>query len=257
MKRKILLLTIYSLLAFKGQALKPVKEYIQTPKQLGLDFIEKNVLTSDGFTINTWILKTKEPPAKVVVLCYGDAGNKSYFLTYAKDLVKKNIAVVLFDYRGFGGSSDFKINPDYLFYNEFLLDYEAVIQEAKKSFPQSKIGVLCFSMGGYFPLVSNNKIDFYVADSPLLSPVNTLARIKAVKNMFLPEGNLYSVSIDQIKGLVIYFASKDKNIKKEDLTPILQPKKKNQHLKIVNYSGTHCSYINNSLNQIVNDIISH
>lgn len=253
---KALLLIISFFLCIAVFALRPEKTYIETPGNLGLSVIQKNIYTSDGYKINTWFFKTKKTPQKVIVFCNGDAGNKSYLLDYVKPLLEKNIAVVLFDYRGFGGSSDFKIKADFLYYNEFLLDYEAVLKETKKMFPRLRIGVLSFSMGGYFPLISKSKIDFYVADSPLLSPSNTLERLIATKKKIYLPGKLYSLRISQISSLIIYLADNDKNIKEIDASAILKQKTAKQFVKIVNYNGDHCSYFSTAPQQILNDLIN-
>ncbi|MCC5613214.1 alpha/beta hydrolase, partial [Nostoc sp. CHAB 5834] len=111
--------------------------------------------------------------------------NMSYYLGAAQLLSKNGFNVVLFDYRGFGESDDFKIDSNYLFYSEFLIDYETVFY-ATKIRHKNKIGVLAFSMGGYFPLALDLMPDFIILDSPMLNPQAVISRLNK-NSIKLPE----------------------------------------------------------------------
>jgi len=159
MKNKLSILTIILTLSFSlCFGMKPDKNYAYTPKGYGFTFKEMKVKTADNFTINTWHImpKLKEKKNITVVLCGGDSGNMSYLLSQALNLANKGYNVVTFDYRGFGHSQDFKVDTtNLLFHNEFLLDFEAVVRHAKKSYPKNKTGSFGFSMGGYFRVITN------------------------------------------------------------------------------------------------------
>ena len=159
-------------------ALKPHKEYYKTPENMGLVYRELNVSTPDGYNIKTWFFPAQEtvssevymsyyrstsPPKKeyqlqdsvpkpTIIVCDGDSYNMSASLRYVFEYVSKGYNVVTFDWRGFGESSDFPINEDYLFYSEFLIDYQSVINyvnalpEVKKDY----LGLLGYSTGAYF-----------------------------------------------------------------------------------------------------------
>ena len=60
--------------------------------------------TSDGLTLNGWFIKPAEAPRFTVVVFNGNAGNRSMRLDLADALAKRGMAVLLFDYRGFGGN---------------------------------------------------------------------------------------------------------------------------------------------------------
>ena len=58
----------------------------------------------------------------------------SYFLDYAIELSNHGYNVMLYDYRGFGASAEFKIDKDMLIYKEFLLDLDAAVNVAIKNY---------------------------------------------------------------------------------------------------------------------------
>lgn len=166
-------------------ALKPHKKYYKIPENMGLVYKELNIPTPDGYNIKTWFFPAQETvsselymsyyrstnpkkknyqlqdsvPKPTIIVCDGDSYNMSASLRYVFKYVSKGYNVVTFDWRGFGASSDFLINEDYLFYSEFLIDYKAVINyvntlpEVKKDY----LGLLGYSTGAYFSFAAAYK----------------------------------------------------------------------------------------------------
>ena len=169
----VLLTIIVSNTAF---GLKPEKEYWRRPENYALIYKEILITTDDNYKIKTWFFPAQDSvpgdtiksyyknprkreyslidtlPRPTIIICDGDAGNMIGSLRYVRGFATRGYNVVLFDWRGFGESSPFEINTDYLFYNEFLIDYEAVIDfvnnmtEVKKN----SIGLFGYSTGAYF-----------------------------------------------------------------------------------------------------------
>lgn len=164
-------------------AIKPEKTYLMSPKSFGLIYKTLNVKTSDGYNIHTWFIpaqdelsikefKELQSSGKIrkyelkdglrrptIIICDGDSGNMGYQIPLAEQWAQKGFNVVLFDWRGFGDSSYFSINKDYLFYDEFLIDYLAVIDEVNKQ-PEvlnDCIGLFGFSTGAYFSFAAAYK----------------------------------------------------------------------------------------------------
>lgn len=218
MKNKLSILTIILTFSFSLTfGMKPDKNYEYTPKGYGFTFKEMKVKTTDNFTINMWHIMPKLKGKKnvTVVLCGGDSGNMSYLLSQALNLAYKGYNVVTFDYRGFGHSQNFKIDTiNLLFHNEFLLDFEAVVRHAKKLYPKNKIGSFGFSMGGYFPVITKMKLDFIMADSPLISPKIFLERLQ-MPDTTLPDN--YVEPIEKKIPQLYFIGSKDKRILVEDI----------------------------------------
>lgn len=175
-------------------AINPLRDYPRTPKDLGLTYEELKLDTQDGYSLNTWILEPAAEKRKdyTFVLAYGDAGNMSYSLPYVAALVARGYPVVLFDYRGFGHSSDFVMNLNQYYYNEFVTDFETVVQWVKKQQPQQKIGVWAFSMGTMVATLAYKEtpFDLLIGEAFVINPLTTAARIQAqkAKSLALPKG---------------------------------------------------------------------
>jgi len=181
---------IYSLVLFFGiqsYAVKPNRIYRIYPEKLGLIYRDLNVTTFDGLKIKTWFFPAQpalsekeigeswENPIKktyktidnslhpTIIIANGDAGNMSYQqLHHALYFTSKGYNVVTFDWRGFGESSEWKINNDYLVYSEFLIDYDAVIKEVlkqNKEVDSNKVALFGWSTGAYLSMAAASKYD--------------------------------------------------------------------------------------------------
>lgn len=95
-------------------ALKPDSLYQMTPDSLKLKYESLKITTPDSLNLKVWkiIPELKVKNNSTIILAYGDSGNMSYWLHQAAILSQKGFAVILFDYRGFGESSSFKMNPN-------------------------------------------------------------------------------------------------------------------------------------------------
>ena len=217
MKNNLLILTIIFTLSFSlSFGMKPKKDYVYTPKDFEFSYKELKIKTIDNFEINTWDITPKSNLKNTtIIICGTDAGNMSYFIGQALNLANEGYNVITFDYRGFGHSQDFKVDTsNLLFHNEFLLDFEAVVRHAKKLYPKNKIGSLGFSMGGYFPVITKMKLDFIMADSPLISPKIFVVRLE-MPDTTLP--NNYIEPIEKKIPQLYFIGSKDKRILIEDI----------------------------------------
>ncbi len=198
MIKKNSIVTLFLLLTLSGLALKPQKEYIIRPEYLSLIYKELTTKTEDGLNIKIWFIPAQDSvsqdiqranylnpikreynildsiPRPTIIICDGDAGNMCYNIYAAEKYALKGYNVALFDWRGFGESDDFEINTDYLFYSEFLLDYEAVINTINK-LPETKqdhIGLFGFSTGAYFSFAAayqNPKIKCFIGRALMTS----------------------------------------------------------------------------------------
>ncbi|MGG5508141.1 MULTISPECIES: alpha/beta hydrolase [unclassified Myroides] len=188
------LLCLFSLLFVQiAAALNPVKEYVDTPVNSNFDYEEVQIETPDNYTLNSWILHPKEDKKldRTLVFAYGDAGNMSYWLRQAIEVVNQGYTVVLFDYRGFGASDPFEIEEDMLYYDEFATDLQAVVTYVKQKF-STKIGVWAISTGTIAAVFTHNKTsyDYLIADGFVVSPQTIVDRLTHFleKETRLPEG---------------------------------------------------------------------
>lgn len=181
---RVLLLSCCCLLSSWAWALKPTREWIATPDSLGLAYQSTTLATPDHAQLAGWIV---EPAANVadrrttMVLAYGDANNMSYFLHQARALSRGGYRVYLFDYRGFGHSSDFAIDRQQLYYPEFGTDLRTALADARQRYPHSRTGIMSFSMGTIMAsqVAAAGKCDFFVSEGYVASPQALVAGIFA------------------------------------------------------------------------------
>jgi fermentation-respiration switch protein FrsA (DUF1100 family) len=77
---------------------------IQTPAMDGIMFDDLKLVTSDGVAIHGWRLRCPGEARGAIVLCHGNAGNIAMRIPLATAFLEMGWDVVLFDYRGYGGS---------------------------------------------------------------------------------------------------------------------------------------------------------
>jgi uncharacterized protein len=225
-------------------AISPEREYKWTPDMRGLNYSEYRLKTTDNYTINVWeyarpdSLKTD----RTIILVGTDAGNMSYLIWQAKAFVSKGFRVIAFDYRGFGKSSDFTINKDFLFYTEFGLDLDSVIKATRGKYPTDKIGLYAMSMGTHVSLWRKEKVDFSIAEGFYNDPQKVVERIKVNKGeiILLPQGTKSITKLNQKTPTLIFCASNDKTTMTVDAKEFA---KKNR-VTIIEFKGDHLGGMN-------------
>ena len=178
---KHIFLFICLFVSIYSYAIIPDRKYVRLPQEVGLIYKELDVTTKDGYRIETWFYPAQDVPAEdagqsemlpyntiddsirpTLIICNGDAGNMSYQqISLAYLYAANGINVVTFDWRGFGESSEFEMNPDYLCYTEMLTDFDAVINAVSKEkvVDRKKIYVMGWSTGAYLAMIAahNNR----------------------------------------------------------------------------------------------------
>jgi fermentation-respiration switch protein FrsA (DUF1100 family) len=77
---------------------------IQTPAMDGIEFDDLRLVASDGVAIHGWRLRCPGEARGAIVLCHGNAGNIAMRIPLSTAFLAMGYDVVLFDYRGYGGS---------------------------------------------------------------------------------------------------------------------------------------------------------
>ena len=178
--RSLLLASCFLLLNFSASALKPSREWLGTPDSMGLRYQTTALITPDHAQLTGWVV---EPAANVpdqhttMVMAYGDMNNMSYFLWQARALSQGGYRVYLFDYRGFGHSSDFAIDRQRLYYPEFSTDLRTVLADARHRYPRSRTGIIGFSMGTIMgsEVAARGGCDFLIAEGYVANPPRIVA----------------------------------------------------------------------------------
>ncbi|MEM1320005.1 MAG: alpha/beta fold hydrolase [Bacteroidota bacterium] len=189
-------ITLFSFLLFLPLlcvGINPVREYTMTPDQAGMAYEAHRLTTLDAYELEAWWLHPYEDTSSVTfVLAYGDAGNMSYSLAYASSLLRRGYRVLLFDYRGFGHSTDFTHDPQALYHQEYAIDLATALLWVKARRPKDRIAVWAFSMGTLMATLAYEQAPFdaLIAEGLIESPLACVARIEELKGtaLVLPEG---------------------------------------------------------------------
>lgn len=132
-KATSLLLLLFFIFHFNAQALSPKKEYKETPHDLRMTFEEYSIATADGATLKAWYFPSTLGD-QLMIISHDGVGNMGSYLKRVKALIKYGFSVLIYDYRGYGESSDFAINNlDYV-YKEFYNDFDAVYEFSEAKF---------------------------------------------------------------------------------------------------------------------------
>lgn len=82
----------------------PSKDIVDSPTAYGLSFEDVHVEASDGVKLHGWLMKPQGEPRAWLLYSHGNAGNVSGRPEVARPLVQRGLAVLLYDYRGYGRS---------------------------------------------------------------------------------------------------------------------------------------------------------
>ncbi len=241
---KTILLFILLTITFNSFALKPELNYLRKPNELNISYREHIINTPDNFKLKTWICSPKKEidNKTTIILAYGDAGNMSYWLNQVGELVKNGFTVVTFDYRGFGESQSFKINNDYLYYNEFVTDLVTVIRWTKNNTTENQIGIWALSMGTIMSTLAlqQENIDFLIAEGFVVSPIKIKQSIKELKNkdILLPFNyNMYESVLKKLPTKTLLFSGKQDIVTTVEDSKFVE--KLNPHNKLIEFDGNH------------------
>jgi len=232
---------IISLILFSStvEAINPSRVYERTPKDYGLTYYQHQINTPDSYKINVWEYGPNNAAVKKTIIFVGtDAGNMSHLIWQAKHFSEKGFRVISFDYRGFGKSSDFEINRNYLYHPEFAVDLDSVIAFVKEKYPDDEIGLYALSMGTYISLLKEQDIDYIVAEGFYSDPIEVVKRIKKNKNkvVLLPEGASVISNSNREVPVLIFTASQDQVTTPEDAERFA---KSNSNVEVVDFIGIH------------------
>ena len=246
--RRLLLLGFLLAHQLASFALRPEREWASTPDSLGLPYQTLTLGTPDHAQLATWVV---EPAAQAadqhttLVLAYGDAGNMGNWVHAARALAAAGYRVYLFDYRGFGHSSEFAIDPARLYYQEFATDLRTVLADARQRYPHSRTGVLGFSMGTILgsEVAAAHQCDFFVAEGYVADPQQTVAAIyrRKQKVVTLPaEASAYPQLAARIQCPWLLLAgTQDENTPLADSAAVVRAAGRGQRRQLVTFKGGH------------------
>jgi alpha-beta hydrolase superfamily lysophospholipase len=160
-----------------SKAIKPIKEYVYTPDKFKLSYVDTTIASGQA-ELSTWLIE-KDSAKGTFILAYGDAGNKSYLLQQAYFFNARGYNVILFDYRGFGGSSAFSYDSTNLYHTEYYEDLKSVYAFAKSYYVDHPIYIYAVSMRTIFASrLELRDLDGLVLDKPLLGLEHAIENLK-------------------------------------------------------------------------------
>lgn len=237
--KKVYTLILCFTYAFLTYAINPSKQYSYTPEKLDLVYEEIMLKTDDGTNINVWHLPSttiKRP----LIISQSDAGNMGDWLYLGMYLQAYGIDVWMYDYRGFGKSSDFSINRNQLYYTEYVLDLSAVVNYVyqQTSMEPALMGI---SMGTIIvnEYLSNttHKINNLILDGFVNDPTIWKERLQNNgKYIVLPQETKFSKKAYKRKNILYLVASDDKYSFLQDI-----PHRKSSKVTIKEFKSEHIS----------------
>lgn len=218
MKLKQILLLVLLLISISSFGIKPDSIYVVSPKDYGLSVETEFITTSDKVKLASWFLPSsiKESKNTSIIISYGDAGNMSYWLHIAVGLVNQGFDVMLYDYRGFGKSDSFKVNPKILYYPEYITDLNTVVDYAKGVKPNNSICLMGFSMGSVISMLYLNNygyenISSYIGEGHVYSPNKAKEILLSINKevVLFPDNVDWSSFYSKMNIPVLLFCGKD------------------------------------------------
>jgi uncharacterized protein len=159
-------------------AVPPVAEVLPGAREVALE-------TTDGLRLGAWLLPAPEPGRRMTVLvANGNAGNRSLRAPLAGALARAGFAVLLFDYRGYGG------NPGRPTEVGLARDARAARRFATEEAGVAPGRLLYFGESLGAAVVTELAIEHPPAGLLLRSPFVDLATVGRVHYPFLPVGTL-------------------------------------------------------------------
>lgn len=187
-------MALFTIISFRIYALDPSKTYAASPADFGMDYKEVNIETSDKLMLKGWYFIGKGNPCKTIILSDDGEGNMSDMIEIASNFISLGYNVLTYDYRGYGQSPDFKINPKFYIYPQFEKDLNAAVDFILKYHSTCKI-IHLYGLGigaGLSIGVAANRreVSKVIADSPYLTFENIQKTYKDLKgiDVILPLG---------------------------------------------------------------------
>ena len=245
---RVLLCCLALLLAGPAFALKPSPTWWAKPDTLGLKYQQLELTTPDHVKLVAWLI---EPAATVpsqhttMVVAGSDAFNMSGSIYTAWALAQAGYRSLLFDYRGFGHSQAFAIDPKRLYYQEFATDLRTALAEARRREPHDRVGILGLSMGTILgsEVAATDKPAFLITDSYAGNLSGIVAYQKAARNdtVTLPaEAVAYpSVAARVNCPWLLIAGTQDKNTPLADSAAVVQAARRRQRRQLLTVDCGH------------------
>jgi alpha/beta superfamily hydrolase len=213
-------------------ALNPSKEYKVTPDKFGMSYKEEKIKTPDGSILNGWFFELSKKTTNWVIMSGSGDGNMADNIEIANSFLSAGFNVVMYDYRGYGASSEFKIDPELFIYPQFIVDLNAVADYLRKSRAITKFNLYGKGIGAGLSIgVGANRTETLkvIADGPWigLEVMKKKIKEKTGKEINMPFGfdknhePMYAMDKPKgMKGLLVIVSPQDNLVGPSDVKAI-------------------------------------
>lgn len=183
--KNLLIISLIASISVILFALKPEKEYAVTPAEFGVKYRDVTFDTKDGLTLKGWFFSPKKKSGTCIVISNDGDGNMASMIEIASYFTSAGYNVLTYDYRGYGGSAEFKINNKFVVYPQFAKDLDAAVSYAHKSMDITRVFLYGKGIGAALSIGAcsgRRDVQKVIADSPY-SDLNSYQKaLKDVKN---------------------------------------------------------------------------
>lgn len=206
LKKLFLPIAVFLTTIVNGQqtlGLNAQKSYDITPADYGLTYDTIRIKTDDDASLFGWHLypsteKNDKSFKKSVIISHDGNKNMAEGLEQAGKFLGLGFHVFMYDYRGYGKSSDFNVSSKFFIYQQFATDLTAVIEYVKKYHALLSVDLYGWGMGGGLSLgvgANNLKVHRVIADNPYstFETVQNSYEQKSGQRIMMPIG--YNVTL--------------------------------------------------------------
>jgi len=228
--KKITCLLLLAAVAISVSALSPSREYKVKPDKYGMVYKEEKVPTKDGANLNAWFFELDKKTTNWIVISGSGDGNMADNIEIAGQFMSIGWNVAMYDYRGYGSSSDFNIDADTYIYPQFITDFNAVLDYLRKTRAVTKFDLYGQNIGAGLSIgVGANRTETrkIIADGPWtgLEQMKKKFKEKKSKDVIIPFGfdktyepvYAFDKARTHLKGILAIVSNQDEMIRQEDM----------------------------------------
>jgi pimeloyl-ACP methyl ester carboxylesterase len=232
--KNILSAFILLFIAVQTFALSPSREYKIKPEKYGMMYKEEKIGTKDGASLNAWFFTV---PKKIitnwVVISGSGDGNMADDLEIASQFLSAGWNVCMYDYRGYGASSEFAIDGDTYIYPQFATDLNAVLDYLRKTRAITKFDLYGKNIGAGLSIgIGSQRPETrkVIADGPWtsLEQMKKKLKEKRSKDVITPFGfdknyePLYGCdkNVPHLKGVLVIVSGQDDLVNPQDISTL-------------------------------------
>lgn len=228
--KKIICFLLLANSASVAFSLNPSREYKVRPDKYGMVYKEEKVPTKDGASLNAWFFELDKKTTNWIVISGSGDGNMADNIELAGQFMSIGWNVCMYDYRGYGASSDFNVDPDTYIYPQFINDFHGVLDYLRKTRAVTKFDLYGQNIGAGLSIgVGANRTETrkIIADGPWtgLEQMKKKFKERKSKDIIIPFGfdktfepfYAFDKARTHLRGILAIVTPQDEMIKPDDM----------------------------------------